>query len=320
MKSRNILSSLALALVGVFGTGCMASVQVQLLQPAAITLPAEVEVLGVVDRSEVANAGEGFLSAMEGMVTGESILGDREGAGNAISALSQNLKDSPRFDMRMVSASRDEVGSSLFDEMLPFIVVEHLCKQADVDALVGLEYFDSDRSVTTSSDTSTTKDSDGNERKTTTHTARRETTVTASLRTYACDRAVVLDEVTNEPYDDVDTSRASSRQGAINGLSSDQRAINALGRRIGLDYGRRIAPSWVWENRTYYVDKHDLLKEAKFMVRNDQWDDAAGLWEQVLNDPDPKSAGRAAYNLAVFREIEGDMDGAIEYADKAAAF
>jgi tetratricopeptide (TPR) repeat protein len=125
--------------------------------------------------------------------------------------------------------------------------------------------------------------------------------------------------VTNEPYDDVDTSRASSRQGAINGLSSDQRAINALGRRIGLDYGRRIAPSWVWENRTYYVDKHDLLKEAKFMVRNDQWDDAAGLWEQVLNDPDPKIAGRAAYNLAVFREIEGDMDGAIEYADKAAA-
>jgi len=55
------------------------------------------------------------------------------------------------------------------------------------------------------------------------------------------------------------------------------------------------------------------------MVRNDQWDEAAGLWEQVLNDPDPKIAGRAAYNLAVFREIEGDMDGAIEYADKATA-
>lgn len=317
MNTRPLSLFVLLLLASVFGTGCLASVQVQLLQPAAVTLPADVHVLGLVDRSEIANAGEGFLSAMEGMVTGETILGDREGAENAMSALNQTLKDSPRFDVHLVSANRDEVGSSLFDEKLPFLIVKHLCKGANVDALVGLEYFDSDRDISYSSDTSTSTDSDGNERTKTTHTARRETVVTASLRTYACERGVILDEVTNEPYADYDSATASTRQGAGNSLPSGQRAINALGRRIGLDYGRRIAPSWVWESRSYYVDKHDQLKEAKFLVRNDQWADAAALWEQVLADPDPKIAGRAAFNLAVWREIEGDMDGAIAYSEQA---
>jgi tetratricopeptide (TPR) repeat protein len=301
----------------VLGSGCLASVQVQLLQPAAVTLPADVNTLGLVDRSEIANANEGFLSAMEGMVTGESILGDREGAENVIAALSQTLKDSPRFDVRRVTADRSEVGSSLFDEQLPFLIVEHLCKNAEVDALVGLEYFDSDRKITHSSDTSTSTDSDGNERTKTTYKAQRETVVTATLRTYACDRALILDEVVQEPYEAYDHSSGSSRRAARRGLPSDQRAVNELGRRIGLDYGRRIAPSWIWEGRTYYADKHDLLKEAKFMVRDDRWADAAALWEQVLSDPDPKIAGRAAYNLALSREIEGDMDGAIAYADQA---
>jgi tetratricopeptide (TPR) repeat protein len=126
-----------------------------------------------------------------------------------------------------------------------------------------------------------------------------------------------LDEVVQEPYEAYDHSSGSSRRVARRGLPSDQRAVNELGRRIGLDYGRRIAPSWIWEGRTYYADKHDLLKEAKFMVRDDRWADAAALWEQVLSDPDPKIAGRAAYNLALSREIEGDMDGAIAYADQA---
>lgn len=314
---RLILPSVLVLPALLLASGCLSSVQVQLLQPATVTLPAEVERLGVVDRSEIANAGEGFLSTMEGLATGETILGDREGAETTMSSLVYTLAASPRFSATPITANREEVGSSLFDEVLPFLVVEHLCAQAGVDALVGLEYFDSDSSVSWSSQRKESTDSDGNTTYTTEHEGTREIGVTVSLRTYACDRAVLLDEATGEYYSQTDRGSGNSKSVASNRLPSSQSVINALGRSIGEDYGRRIAPSWVEERRVYYVDKDDRLKEAKFLVQDGNWDGAAAAWEDVLNDPDPKIAGRAAFNLAVHREIAGNIEGAIAMCDRA---
>ena len=54
-----------------------------------------------------------------------------------------------------------------------------------------------------------------------------------------------------------------------------------------------------------------------FLVRSNNWDDAAALWASVLEDPDPKIAGRGAFNMALFLEISGDIDAAIAMADRA---
>ncbi|HEY8968948.1 MAG TPA: DUF6340 family protein, partial [Puia sp.] len=47
------------------------------------------------------------------------------------------------------------------------------------------------------------------------------------------------------------------------------------------------------------------------------WDGAAKLWQQETTNTSRKVAGRACYNMAIISEINGDLPGAMSWAQKA---
>lgn len=53
------------------------------------------------------------------------------------------------------------------------------------------------------------------------------------------------------------------------------------------------------------------------MAQTGNWDGAAKIWQQETTNADGKLAGRASYNMAIISEINGDLDGAIQWAQKA---
>jgi len=53
------------------------------------------------------------------------------------------------------------------------------------------------------------------------------------------------------------------------------------------------------------------------MARTGNWDGAAKLWQESTNSSSRKAAGRACYNMAISSEINGDLNGAIQWAQKA---
>ena len=59
------------------------------------------------------------------------------------------------------------------------------------------------------------------------------------------------------------------------------------------------------------------METAHRKVRANNWEAAADLWKKEANSNDPKVAGRACYNMAVFSEIRGNLDIAREWAEKA---
>ena len=309
--------SLSLAVLFSASAGCMASVQVRLLQPAEVSLPAHIKNLAVVDRSAVGDAGEGFLSVIEGMFTDETILGDRAGAEEAIEQLSLTLSESPRFHATPVRASRKAVGSSLFDEELSHDIVVKLCADTGAEALVSLEYFDSDTDTDHEARRTESTDSEGNKVVKLIHDVSRRTEVTLTWRVYDASAPTILDELDDITITVVDRGSSSTERAAWNKLPDRDDTIETIGKRAGLEYGRRIAPSYVYKNRQYYTDKDDRLKEAGAEVREDRWEQAASLWRQVLEDADPELAGRAANNLALSLELGGLIDEAIEMQKRA---
>ena len=48
-----------------------------------------------------------------------------------------------------------------------------------------------------------------------------------------------------------------------------------------------------------------------------QWDEAGELWKKETGNPKIKIAGRAAYNMAIISEIDGDLEAALNWARKA---
>ena len=87
--------------------------------------------------------------------------------------------------------------------------------------------------------------------------------------------------------------------------------------KAGQNYAFRIIPYRIRVYRDYFVKGSDNFKIAKRKAQMGQWDEAGELWRKETGNPKMKIAGRAAYNMAIISEINGDLDEALNWARKA---
>jgi hypothetical protein len=69
--------------------------------------------------------------------------------------------------------------------------------------------------------------------------------------------------------------------------------------------------------RDYYVKGTNNFKIAKRKAQVGKWDEAGELWEKETDNRSSKIAGRACYNMAIINEINGDLDKALQWSQKA---
>ncbi|MBN2798431.1 MAG: hypothetical protein JXX28_04725 [Deltaproteobacteria bacterium] len=294
-------------------TACAPKVSVQMLRPADVALPATIHTLAVVDRSAPTGAGQQILGTLEAAITGEGILEDRDGAREAMGGLTQVLRDSPRFEVVIISADNQAVESSIWDRELGWNAARRLARNVNADAIVALEAFDSDSFVDHRVETQTT-----NGTTTQKHVASRETRVLAAWRVYDVSEERVLDDVRDHAYTNTWEEEGASRREATDKLPSRAFTVLDLGRDAGVGYGMRIAPTYVWQRRAYYGGGSPRLKEAKNYVKAQDWEGAVALWTLAAKAADPKIRGKAEFNMALALEVGGDLEGALEWAKKAA--
>lgn len=287
-------------------SACMHHVDLEVLAPADITLPSDVRVLAVIDRSAPGNAGQHVLGALEGLVTGEGVGADRSGASEAVERLIAELAASPRFDVVVPIARPRDVKSDVFDTVLDWRTARRLAQQVGADALVSLEVFDSNAEVTLTS-TRRTEQRDGREVSYLEHEAARTTEVHTGWRIYDPERRVLLDDRKDLTFAESHTATARSRDAALANLPSPEDTVMAIGEIAGSDYGTRIAPHFVLVKRAYFGSGDDRLKDARQLVRTGQWERAARVWEGLASDPDTKVAARALHNLGVYHELGGRL-------------
>lgn len=291
--------------------GCRAHTSLQVLQPASVMVPAEIQTIGVIDRSAAKNAGESILGVLEGAVTGESIGADREAARESLAALTTTLSASPRFKVVTPNVNKDQAKSDIFDTKLDWATADRICKNAGCDALVVLESIDSDTAMNVSSQIDSATHA-------TEFLAQRDSRVLTAWRVYDVKNHVLLDEKRDYSFANSWTERDANRQNAISRLPSQANSIIYLGGRAGDAYAGRIAPTYRWVNRDYYVAGDARLKQAKHHVKAQDWEGAAKIWTRMLDNDDPKLRGKASYDLALYWEQKGELQKAYDLAQKAA--
>ena len=78
-----------------------------------------------------------------------------------------------------------------------------------------------------------------------------------------------------------------------------------------------ILPHWTEMDR-YYFDGGDAdMRDAGVYVREENWEEAAQLWQRIYEQKQGKKKMRAAYNLALYYEMQDDFVKAGEYLDVA---
>jgi hypothetical protein len=306
-----------LLLGGSLIAGCAPSIRLKVLEPADVMVPPHIDTVAVVARTRPSTAGQTVLGVLEGALTGEAIGADWEGAAQAKQGVVAALAESPRYGVVLPTIELEGVGSGVAAAPLPWQQVERICRDVDAQGLVVLEAFDTDSHVHEHAETRTKTNDAGKEVHYKVFHAHRETSMSSTWRFYDAMNRILIDELYDREH-----ARSWEAEGPTPGeargrLPPQINTIRDVAYDAGHDYGRRIAPSWLWVKRSYYGKGDDGLKEAKGHVRADEWPQARALWAQLAESPDPKIRGKALFNLALAEERAGALEAAVELARKA---
>ena len=317
----NVLSKASLALLMTSGlvTGCAPAIRLRVLEPAEVAVPPHIEKLAVVSRTRPSTTGQKVLNVLEGALTGEAIGADRVGAAKAKQGVVAALAESPRYDVVTPAIELEGVGGGGTATPLAWPRVEDICREVGAQGLVVLEAFDTDSHVEEHVEDRTRTNDAGKEVHYKVFHARRRTSMSSTWRFYDAPNHLLVDEL----YDH-ETARTWDETGdtpdeARSHLPAQVETIEDVAFDAGEDYGRRIAPSWLWVKRSYYGKGEPDLVQAKKHVKADQWGQAEAIWKRLAESDDPEIKGKALFDLALAREREGALDAAANLARQADA-
>jgi len=205
-----------------------------------------------------------------------------------------------------------------FPSALSWEVINKICLQNSVDILYCLDVFDTQLKVTpvtvpVGQPPTNPIDVLG---KVAQQQANISTTIKTGWRIYDPNKRLILDE-----YSDADvltvTASLMNITNTAEAMIGRKEAIKQDANKQGHRYAIRILPYRFTVTRDYYVKGNPHFKMATRKARTGNWDGAGAIWQDQTNNPKRKLAGRACYNMAIISEINGDLDGAIQWAQKA---
>jgi hypothetical protein len=88
--------------------------------------------------------------------------------------------------------------------------------------------------------------------------------------------------------------------------------------QAGRKVGKELVPYWLEVTRTFYTGPGRYMRKAGKLASSGKWQQAAHIWNVMVENEDVKIASRASFNLALAYERDDILDQAvlwIEHAD-----
>ncbi|MBX2922055.1 MAG: hypothetical protein KF746_07675 [Chitinophagaceae bacterium] len=312
---KNLLFFIAVAIAF---CSCAATehVRISVIEPAPVTLPAYAKKAGIIDRSETDPRNK-VIEVVDKVFSLEGAQLDKEGAAASVDGLTATLLKNDRFSSVKVINSAGMYASApgVFPAPLSWKEVEQLCKKNNTDILFALELFDTDSKLSYNASPVSVNTPLG-KAPAIEHTATLNTLVKTGWRIYDPAGKNIIDEFplsSNLNF----YGRGINPAAAAAALLSRKDAVKETGIKAGEAYALRIVPYYSRVTRDYYVKGTDQFRTARRKAQTGNWDGAAELWQKETQNKDVKVAGRACYNMAIISEINGELDEAIGWAQKA---
>lgn len=292
-------------------------VYINVTNPAPVNIPPSVKNAGIVNRSVPSDSNK-ILNAIHQNANAQSIKLIKEGSTESIKGLNNALIEYKRFDIIKPITNLDlrtpTAGS--FPVPLTWQEVEKICSDNGIDILLALEVYDTDLKVIPL--TTPPKINNPTDVVNAIGQAQADivTTIKVGWRIYNPKLKMVLDEY---PMTDNMSIRANAFTvvNTVEAMMGRIESIKQQSNRMGAVYANRLIPYQTKVTRDYFVKGTGNFKIATRKARTGNWDGAGELWKKETENSKRKIAGRAHYNMAILSEINGDLDMAIQWAQKA---
>lgn len=299
-------------------SSCSATNQMTLSvqNPAPVSLSANIKTVAIVNRSRAANE-SGTLDAIHRLLSLESRDLQAQGSFASLDGLRASLTQNPRFTQVKWLDQLDlrSFGAGVFPAPMAWDSVQKICTDNGVDAIFSLELFDAESKLNYAADKGSIQVA-GTSLPVLNHYVGMNTQVKTGWRIYDPSSRTVVDEYV------LNREISAGGQGinpavAASVLLGKKEAVKQAGNDAGQAYAGRVLPYWIRVSRTYFSAGNDVLKTANRKALSGNWNGAGELWLQETKDQNGTAAGRACYNLAIISEINGDLDGAIQWAQRS---
>ena len=266
------------------------TVSYERLQPADVSFPVQIRKVGVVNNMPAVhqdNKQVGYTSA--------SLEGD---GAVAVEALAQEIVAVNYFDQVVVLDGQSLKSTPDLHQPIPKDTVDHLIRTLEVDMLLAMERVNVELKESTMFIPelfATVPAIDG--------------VVTSVVRAYLKQR--------EEPLFTVQKTDTLCWEFTPK-LTYDDiiKDVSAFAASMPM---QNLLPYWTEMIRHYFDGGNVEMRDAGVYVREDNWEDASELWKKLYDKKKGKAKMRAAFNLAVYAEMQNDFDGAREYLDAAFA-
>ena len=286
------------------------------IQPAPVTIPSYIKKVGIINRSIPTDETK-LVDIIDKALSLEGADLDKEVAQESIRGLKEELVNNERFTEVKLLSDIDFRASRLgiLPPPLTWQIVDTVCKETETDALFALERFDTDTKLNYST-SKTRVDTPLGGLPVLEHEAAMETIIKTGWRIYDPAEKLILDEF-NFIESLVFHGKGINPVAAVAALTGRKEAVKEVSNKAGHAYALRIIPFRLRVTRDYYVKGTNNFKIAKRKAQTGKWDEAGKLWEQETGNPERKIAGRACYNMAIINEINGYLEDALGWAQKA---
>ncbi len=266
------------------------SIYFDIMVPAVIDLPGDIETLAIIDRSHSENEVVNVLE--KGLLS--TITGNQDRLSKyCIDGVNKQVGAGHDFQIVVTGIVEKRKGTALdLPAPMQWFEINEICNQHNADAVLALEIFS---------------------RQYIDNVAE----VKVGFRIYHPGKKMIIDEF--QYYHGIGKGgRLPAEDPAsimLNAVNSDD-AMKKASYLAGTLYGKRIAPFWIRAERHYYKrSKGDpCMKQGARMMEVNDWDAAITALQYALENGHRKTRGRAAHNLAVVYEITGQLDLARETA------
>ncbi len=279
-------------------------VEFEVLEPATVSLPENVHQLLILNRAPITT--DAFEEKdVKGIEDQQLMVLDTLIVNSIQRGLLNVLGESPieRFHRPMWIEERRRDTTSLEDLVLTRREVEDICREGGGDAIMSLESYsmDYEKHVQTYSGTSST-----------------------AIKYYEISSIIkwnIYLPGSPRPFDSytmMDTLYFTEIQDGfvIRRYRTADMLIEAF-HKSGKKYGRYLVPVWNRTTRTLYKGKEVALRKAAKHTDQGEWDMAYAQWEELSESSDSTAVAKAFYNMAVYHEMDDQLDLANEFIEEA---
>jgi hypothetical protein len=306
MRMPALFRYITLLIVSVSLSGCFASksfVHFEILEPAPVTYPEQVNRIGYLNRAPVIR---NEYSSINPQITDpysirviDTIISNniRKGffEGGRMTEVSY-MKDMPLLEARRV----DTAGQS---KVLDFSTRQRLMANRSLDALITLEYYHLRLTRSYTYYDFTMGD----------YMQEFRLYMEVLWRTYVNDSIAPFDEFLS-----IDTLYYYNRSDMSR---EDYLSVTSVIREgsveMGFRYGIRQIPLWNGVSRVVFRGGEQGLILAAQYTDSGKWEEAVKIWEELTQHESQKIAARALHNLAIYHELQDDLQVADGYAERA---